>query len=407
MPLNDAICRALKPKAALFKRSDAGGLQLWVMPNGSKLWRVAYRHNRKQKILSVGAYPTVTLSEAREHRDQAKKHLAKRIDPSEVKKQALTDLADQKIRFRPIAEEFIVLQRRNGRAEVTIKKTEWLLGFAYPTLGDKQITKIGLNDVLAVLRKVEGRGRYETACRLRSIIGRVFRHAALTGISVTDPTYTLQGVLAKPKPKSHAAIVVPKDFGALLRAIDEFEGQPPTLAALQLMALLFPRPGELRSAEWAEFNFEAAVWTIPASHTKLRREHRVPLAPQALKILRNLYNITGGGRLAFPSVRTAAKPISENTLNAALRRLGYTKDQATSHGFRASASSLLNEAGQWHVDAIERQLAHIEGNKSRRPYLRAEHWDERVRMMNWWANYLNTLKSDGLIAFPTPARCAA
>jgi integrase len=397
MSLSDANCRSVKPSAILRKLSDGGGLQLWVLPSGSRLWRLAYRIGGKQKLLSFGAYPAVSLAEAREGREQAKRLLAKGEDPSKAKKDAKAKLAATGSTFRTMAEEFLALQRRNGRAGVTLAKTEWLLDFAYPTLGDMRIVDIRPPDVLDVLRKVENRGRFETARRLRSTIGRVFRFAVATGRAETDPTYALHGTLARPRAQPHAAVTDAKAFGALLRAIDGFEGQPTTLAALKLMALLFPRPGELRGAEWPEFDFDTAIWTIPASRTKLRRSHHVPLSTRAVSVLNSLRRITGDGRFLFPSVRTVKKPISENTLNAALRRLGYAKDEATSHGFRASASTLLNECGKWHADAIERQLAHIERNDVRRAYARGEHWDERVQMMQWWAEHLDTLKVVGKV----------
>jgi integrase len=398
MLLSDAACRTAKPIAAtITKLSDGRGLQLWVHPNGSKLWRLAYRFGRKQKLLSLGPYPTVSLSDAREEREKAKKLLLKAIDPSEARKSAKAEQLAMLVTFRSIAEELLALQTRNGRAEVTLEKTKWLLEFAYPTLGNKPVTEIRPPEILNVLRGVESRGRYETARRLRSTIGRVFRFAVATGRAENDPTSALQGTLATPPAKSHAAITHPKAFGAMLRAIDGFDGQGTTLAGLKLMSLLFPRPGELRAAEWTEFDTDKAVWTIPAERTKLRRAHKVPLSRQALVVLSDLRRITGHGRLAFPSVRTTTKPISENTLNAALRRLGYGNDEATSHGFRASAATLLNETGRWSADAIERQLAHIERNDVRRAYTRGEHWDERVRMIQWWADYLDHLKQVGKI----------
>lgn len=243
-----------------------------------------------------------------------------------------------------------------------------------------------------VLREVEKRGRHESARRLRSTIGSIFRYAIATVRADTDPTVALQGALIKPTVTPRAAVTDPKAFGALLRAIDAFDGQPTTHAALKLMALLFPRPGELRAAEWPEFDFKKDVWIIPASRMKMRRPHQVPLSKQTVAVLRSLQEITGSGTLLFPSLRAHDRPISDNTLNAALRRLGYSKEEASAHGFRATASSLLNESGKWHPDAIERQLAHIENNDVRRAYARAEHWKERVKMMQWWADYLDRLK---------------
>jgi integrase len=248
---------------------------------------------------------------------------------------------------------------------------------------------------------LEARGRLESARRLRSTISRVFRYAIATARAEDDPTFALRGALATPTVKPRAAITDPKAFGSLLRAIDGFDGQPTTCAALKLMAHLFPRPGELRVAEWSEFDFEKAVWTIPSDHAKMRRPHRTPLSKQAIEILKALHAITGSGKLVLPSVRTLSRPMSENTLNAALRRLGYSQDEATAHGFRATASTLLNESSRWNADAIERQLAHVEGSDIRRAYARGEHWEERTKMMSWWSNYLDDLKLVGqIVAFP-------
>jgi integrase len=323
MPLSDAACRSAKPSGKIRKLTDGDGLQLCVMPTGSKLWWVAYRFAGKPKSLSLGKYPAVSLADARLARDQAKKLLAKGEDPSTAKKKAKADQAMAKNTFRVVAEEYVAHQRQNQRADATLKKLEWVLDFAHPTLGDRLIPEIRPADVLEVLRKVERRGRFETARRLRTTVGSIFRFAIASGRAEIDPTAALRGVLASPPPKHRAAIIEPNGLGALLRAIDGFDGQPQTLAALKLMALLFPRPGELRASEWSEFNFETGIWTIPASHAKTRRSHAIPLPRQAVLILKELHTITGDGGLAFPSVRTTRKPMSENTLNAALRRLGY------------------------------------------------------------------------------------
>ena len=391
MALTDAQCR-IKSAGKRKKLSDGGGLQLWVQPNGSRLWRFAYRYAGKQKVLALGTYPDLSLKEVRLLREQARALLRDGTDPFEARRQAKILGAGPANSFQGIAEEYIAKKAREGRAPSTISKLTWLLGLAYPALGQKDVRNIRPIDVLPVLRAVELRGRIESARRLREVIGCVFRYAMATARAEVDPTVALRGALTEYKPKPRAAIVEPKAFGALLRTIDSFDGQPTTAAALKLMALLFPRPGEMRAAEWAEFDLAGAVWTIPAERTKMRRAHRAPLSKQALTILKALQPITGAGRLAFPSVRTTAKPLSESTLNAALRRLGYSRDEATSHGFRATASTLLNESGKWNADAIERQLAHVEGNSVRRAYARGEHWDERVLMMQWWADYLDTLK---------------
>ena len=282
--------------------------------------------------------------------------------------------------------------RRENRSEATIAKIEWLLSFANAAFGNEPVGQIAAPAILKVLQSLEARGRYESARRLRSTTGSVFRYAIATARAETDPTYSLQGALAQVKSSPRAAITDPQRFGALLRAIDALDGQASTRIGLQLLTLLFPRPGELRLAQWPEFDLQRALWTIPASRMKMRRPHRMPLPRQALKLLSALRLISNTNFL-FPGVRSASRPISDGTLNAALRRLGYSKDEATGHGFRATASSLLNESGKWHPDGIERQLAHIEGNSVRAAYARGEHWDERVSMMQWWADYLDQLRT--------------
>lgn len=396
MPLTDARIRSTRAQDRPIKVSDGGGLHLLVTSQGSKLWRLSYRYLGKQKTLALGAYPAVGLEKARAARQHAKALLADGVDPSAAKK-----AEDRERRtaagntFETIASEWVARTRREGKAAITIAKTEWLLGFANPVLGRRPISDISSAEVLDVLRRVEGRGQYETARRLRSTIGRVFRYAIATARAENDPTVALRGALITPTVTHRASLTEPKALGALLRAIDGFDGQPTTRAALQLMALLFSRPGELRAARWSEFDLNGAVWTIPAERTKMRREHRIPLPVQAVAILRALKQLTGHGVLVFPSIRSAHRPMSENTLNAALRRMGYGNDEMTAHGFRATASTLLNESGRWAPDVIERQLGHQEANEVRRAYARGDHWDERVRMLDWWANHLDALRADG------------
>jgi integrase len=369
-----------------------GGLQLWIFPAGSKLWRLAYRFQGKQKLLALGGYPDVSLQDARTKRDEAKTLVRAGIDPSQARKDEKRERETANATFDLVADEYLQKLRREGRADATMTKLEWMLKFARPALGAMNVSAIRPANVLAVLRKVEGRGLYDTADTLRSVIGAVCRYAVATARAEHDPTAPLRGALATPKATPRAAITEPKAFGALLRAIDGFSGQETTRNGLKLMALLFPRPGELRAAEWAEFDIENAVWIVPAKRMKMRREHRVPLSRQVLAVLQAQQVVSGGGAFVFPSVRTPRRPMSENTLNAALRRLGYAQDEATAHGFRASASTLLNESGQWGEDAIERQLAHIESNQVRRAYARGENWEERVRMMGWWADHLDQLR---------------
>jgi integrase len=394
--LKDVAVRNAKPSAKPRKLSDGGGLHVLIQPTGSKLWRLAYRFAGKQKTLALGAYPAVSLEEARRHKDEAKKLLARSIDPSVQRKADKQAGADSS--FRGVAEEVIAKLEREGRAQVTLTKKRWLLDFAYPAFGDRPIAEIAARDLLALLRKIENQGFYETARRLRSTCGMVFRYAIATGRADRDPSMDLRGALTVPQVNHRATITDPKGIGALLRAIDSFDGQPTTRAALRLAAYFFVRPGELRHAVWNEFDFDTAVWSIPAEKMKMRRPHRVPLARQSLAVLRELQEVTGNGCWLFPSVRSFARPISENTLNAALRRLGYGSEEMCTHGFRGMASTRLNEMGRWNPDAIERQLAHQEANAVRRAYTHgAEFWAERVEMMQVWADYLDGLKAGGKV----------
>jgi integrase len=396
--LNDTRIRATKPCKRPIKLSDSGGLYLLIAPHGSKLWRLAYRFGGKQKTLAIGAYPTSTLKAARDKREEAKRLLANGIDPSAQRR------LDKQIKstgntFKAVAEEVLAKLEKEGRADVTLTKKRWLLDFAYPAFGDRPIAEITALEVLSVLRQVEGRGRYETARRLRSTCGTVFRYAIATGRAERDPSADLRGALTSPKVNHRAAIVDPVGIGGLLRAIDGYDGLPITKAALRLAPLVFVRPGELRHAEWAEFDLAAAEWRIPPAKMKMRRAHRVSLSRQALDVLRDLQPTSEGGGFLFPSVRSAVRPMSENTLNAALRRLGYGTDDMTAHGFRAMASTRLNEMGGWNPDAIERQLAHQEQDDVRRAYVHAaEYWPERVKMMQAWADYLDELRERGKIA---------
>ena len=395
--LNDTRIRTTKPCKKPIKLSDSGGLYLLIAPHGSKLWRLAYRFGGKQKTLAIGAYPMSTLKAARDKREEAKRLLANGIDPSAQRR------LDKQIKstgntFKAVAEEVLAKLEKEGRANVTLTKKRWLLDFAYPAFGDRPIAEITALEVLSVLRRVEGRGRYETARRLRSTCGAIFRYAIATGRAERDPSADLRGALTSPKVNHRAAIVDAVGIGALLRAIDGYDGLPITKAALRLAPLVFVRPGELRHAEWAEFDLAAGEWRIPPAKMKMRRPHRVPLSRQALDVLRDLRPISGGGRFLFPSVRSTVRPMSENTLNAALRRLGYGTDEMTAHGFRAMASTRLNEMSGWNPDAIERQLAHQEQDDVRRAYVHAaEYWPERVKMMQAWADYLDELRERGKI----------
>jgi integrase len=398
MPLTDFAIRNIDACEKPRKVSDGNGLYLLVTPSGGKLWRLQYRFEGKQRLMTFGTYPNVSLLEARRKCAEAKDLLRVGVDPTaNAKIEKIAKMLSHACTFTIVADEYLAKLKTQNRADATMKKVEWLLDFARPVLGNRPIAEIKSFEVLDVLRHVEKRGRLETARRLRSTIGSVFRYAITTTRAEHDPTVALVGALATPTVTPRAAILDPHKFGGLLRSIDTFDGQPTTRAALKLMALLFPRPGELRASQWREFDFEQAVWTIPAERTKMRRPHRSPLPKQALNILEDLREITGQNILVFPSVLSVHRSISENTLNGALRRLGYAKDEMTAHGFRAVASTMLNESGEWHADAIERQLGHVEGNDIRRAYARGDHWDERVRMMSSWADRLDALLGTGTV----------
>jgi integrase len=393
MPLTDVQIKAAKPDAKLRKLSDGGGLQLWVFPDGARRWRLDYRLNGKRKVFAIGVYPETALKAAREAAVRARETIASGMDPVVRRK------TDRQLRaisnansFNVLADELIEKKRREHKAEATISKLQWLFELVRPTLGSRPITEITPAEVLAAIRPVEAKGLHETAVRLRGRIGEVFRYAIATDRCETDPTAALRGALIRPKVKHRSALTEPKAFGELLRAINGYEGAPETRIALQLLALTFVRPGELRHAEWPEFDFDAAVWNIPPGRMKMRRPHRVPLSTPALELLRQLKLLSGHGRYLFPSERTVLRPMSENTTNAALRRLGYSGEEMSSHGFRAAASSMLNESGLWNPDAIERQLAHADEDEVRKAYARARYWDERVRMMAWWSDRCDEMR---------------
>jgi integrase len=398
MALSDVTIRTAKPADKQYKLYDEGGLFLIVKPSGGKLWRLKYRHQGKEQALSLGRYPDVGLKDARASRDKARKLIASGKNPAfEKKRAAVATLIGATNTFSAVAEELIAKREREGLKEVTTSKARWLLSLLASDLGSRPVAEIEAFELLAALKKVEASGRLETAKRLLAFAGRVFRYAVATTRAKRDIAADLRGALVAPKVKNHAAIVDPASVGALLRAIDGFDGQPVTIWALRLAPHVFVRPGELRQAEWSEIDFEVAVWRIPASRMKMKREHVVPLSTQAVAILREAYGLTGNSRFVFPGQRSPNRPMSENTLNAALRRLGYSSEEMTSHGFRATASTLLNESGKWSADAIERALAHGVSDGVRGAYHRGAHWTERVRMAQWWSDYLDTLREGGRV----------
>ncbi|MFH2073991.1 MAG: integrase arm-type DNA-binding domain-containing protein [Pseudomonadota bacterium] len=386
MPLTDSEIEGFEPREQSYKRSDGHALYIFIRPNGSKLWRMNYHFEGKQKTLSFGSYPVVTIEEARDLRTKAKRLLRQDVDPGAVQKACKARRRGRAPdTFDVIADEFLEKRRLEGLAETTLSKKSWLLDFARTELGIMPITDIRPRDVLAVLRVVESKGNYETAKRLRTTIGEVFRYAVATLRAETDPTPVLRGALISPKVRHMPAITDEEEFGRLVRAIWRYEGRGGTANALKLMALLFPRPGELRHARWSEIDFNKAVWIIPAERMKMRREHRKPLTSAALHILLDLRGTNRPGDYLLPAVTDPERPMSENTMNSALERLGFPGERMTPHGFRATASTLLNESGRWNPDAIEAELAHVDTRGVRSIYNRAHYWAERVEMMQWWA----------------------
>jgi integrase len=392
MSLSEFAARRARPRDKAYKLTDGGGLHLFVRPNGSKLWRLKYRFAGKEKLLSFGPYPLISIAEARGKRDEAKKALLEGRDPAVQKK--LEKIAAETVArntFGLVAAEHIARMEANGAAKATIEKTRWLLEDLAAPISDRPISDIVPAEILDLLKKIELSGRRETARRLRGVIGSVFRLAIVTLRAEQDPTTALRGALLAPRSSGRAAIVDERQFGALLRAIDDYDGWPTLSAALKFLILTCVRPGEVRAARRAEFDLDKAVWRIPAERMKMRQPHDVPLSRQALAVLASVWPLSEGGSLVFPSVRSNEKPLSENAMNSALRRMDYSKDEVTAHGFRVTASSILNARGL-DPDVIEAVLAHQDQNAIRRAYNRASYWDQRVVLMQQWADLLDEFR---------------
>jgi len=399
MALTDTRLRALRPRAKSYKVADERGLYVQVTPAGGKHWRYRYRVDGLEKKLSIGSYPEISLRDARDLAFEARQSVAKGGDPAlEKRKAKLRTKFIAASNFGDVAREYIEqIMVRNGRAESTIIKSDFFLRQLDPAIGRRPIDKIEPFEILAVLKRLEAQGKHETAKKTRSFASRVFRYAAATTRCNSDPTSMLKGALIAPKPKHYAAILDPKQLGGFLRAIEGYDGNLLTRHALLVAPHVFVRPGELRHAEWEEIDFEEAVWKIPAHKMKSRRVHAVPLSHQVVGFLEDLGRLIGKHGYVFPSVRSFSRPMSENTLNAAFRRMGFSKDEVSAHGLRATASTLLNESGLWNPDAIERALAHGDSNVVRGIYHRGKHWEERVRMAQWWSDYLDDLRDGGRV----------
>lgn len=402
MPLSDSKIRAIKPGDKEQKLFDGGGLYLLVHPNGSRYWRMKYRFAGREGKLSFGVYPAVSLKEARDRRDEARRQMRDGIDPGVHRKIAKNADANT---FKVVAEEWIEMlanppKNKNAKkqkaplsADTIKKKRAWLKDFVYPYMGSRPINKITAPELLDVLRRVEKRGIIETTHRVRSTCSSIFRFGIATSRCERDPAADLIDALTPVVVTHHAALTDPRAVGELLRAIDGYQGQLSTKIALQILPYIFLRSKELRFSKWTFIDFDEAEWRIPRPNMKMKEMHVIPLARQVIDLLRELQPLTGSGELIFPGVKPG-RPLSENTINGALRRLGYTGDEMTGHGFRTVASTFLNEQG-WHEDLIELQLAHSERDEVRATYNRAQRLSDRKRMMQAWADYLDGLKAGG------------
>lgn len=398
MALSDIAIRNAKPREKPYKMGDSLGLFLLVQPSGGKLWRLKYRVDGREKKLGLGNYPETGLSDARRRRDEARRLLAEGKDPSlEKQREKARSRIEAGNTFGAIADEYCRKRRRDGDrawATATATRSEYLLSQLAISIGRVPVAEIGPADILAAIRKIEDKGNLESARRTLQLASSVFRYAVATVRLSSDPTRDLRGAFLTPKVTHYGAITDPKKAGELLLAIDGYDGHGVTKLALQIAPHVFVRPGELRQAQWGEIDLDAALWTIPAEKMKMRKPHHVPLSRQSIELFKSLQSLSGTSGYAFPSIRTRRRPMSDNTLNAALRRLGYSGDEMTAHGFRAMASTLLNEEGIWTPDAIERALAHGDGDKVRAAYHRGAHWKERVIMAQWWSDHLDGLRQE-------------
>ena len=396
--LTEKAVKLAKPKEKSYRLADGGGMYLEVMPNGSKYWRLKYRLGGKEKRLALGVYPTVTLAGARVKYRAAKEGLAEGEDPSQTKKHdKLARQAATQNTFATIGQELLTKREQEGAAPVTLAKIKWLLDKKLcPHIGGISVAELTPVQLLTTLRKIEAEGLHETASRAKRVASQVIRYAIATGRAERDICQDLNGALVAPKVTHRAAITKPEELAPLLAAIDSYTGTPEVTAALKLTPMLFQRPGEIRHMEWAEINWEAAHWEIPAEKMKMRLPHIVPLCTQALAILKGLHPLTGQGRYVFPSARRGGRPMSEAAVLAALRTLGYTREQVTPHGFRATARTLLDEVLKYRVDYIEQQLAHAVKDANGRAYNRTKHLPERQEMMQAWADYLDVLRAQSL-----------
>lgn len=397
MSLNEMKVRNTKPKEKFYKLTDGDGLYLHVTEKGSKLWRFRYRFNGKEKLLALGSYPEISLYDARQRRDEARRQLANKIDPGAVRKAQKQSSIQEAETFEVIAREWHERFKSTwsiGHAATIMDRMERDL---FPWIGKRPIAEIKALELLAAMRRVESRGALETAHRIRTIGGQVFRYAVATGRAERDISVDLKGALPQPQEKHRAAITEPLEVAKLLRAIDDYSGSFVVKCALKIAPLVFVRPGELRHMEWTELNFESAQWNIPAGKMKMKEPHLVPLSEQAITILKELQGLTGTSQYVFPSGRSFDRALSDNAILAALRRMGYAKDEMSGHGFRAMARTILDEVLQIRLDFIEHQLAHAVRDPNGRAYNRTAHLNERRKMMQKWADYLDGIKEGAKI----------
>jgi len=396
--LTELKIKAAKPEAKAYSLPDGGGLILYVTPKGGKWWRYRYRFEGLANMLSLGTYPDISLKEARNRHAEARRKVANGINPSTARKAEKITHGGADC-FEAIAREWHTRHYSKWTPAHAANILTRLEQNVFPWLGKRAIKSITPPQLLDVLRRIEERGALETAHRVRSSCGQIFRYAVATGRGERDITQDIKDAIPPAKKKHMATITNPVEVGKLLRAIDGYEGTHVVRCALQLAPLLFVRPGELRQAEWAEIDWQKKQWVIPAEKMKMREQHIVPLSTQALAILQELQPLTGYGDAAkylFPSPRTLSRPLSDNGILSALRRMGYAKEEMSGHGFRHMASTLLNEQG-FNRDHIERQLAHGERNKVRATYNFAQYLPERTVMMQAWADYLDGLRAGGEI----------
>ncbi|MCB2216371.1 MAG: tyrosine-type recombinase/integrase [Desulfobulbaceae bacterium] len=397
MALTDTAVRKAKVGSKQYRLTDGQGLYLLVTSNGKKHWRLDYILHGKRKTFAIGQYPAITLAEARNKRDEARRLVADGVDPVQQRRQdKISAAAAADNTFAKVSERWFEKMRSNWSDGHIESIRQRLNNHILPYIGFSPVGSLNALTLHSVLTRLENAGKLESAKRVRIIMSQVFRYAIAAGLAERDPAADLKGVLRVSKPKPMAAIVSPEEIGALLRAIDGYQGEYSTKAALRFSVLTFARPGEIRRAEWREINWIAREWRIPADKMKMRRDHVVPLSVQALQVLRGLHKLTGQGKYLFPSLRSASRPMSENTVLAALRRLGYSKDEMTAHGFRAMASSLLHEEG-YDPMLIELQLAHRVGNAVAAAYNRAERIEERTGMMQEWSNLLDRLQGKNVV----------